>query len=52
VGPTAGVDVCEKSLPPPGFFFMFRFCSYLVLHCSGIGLFNVLCVSYFVVVGL
>jgi hypothetical protein len=39
VGPRAGLDVCEKSRPHRDFFFgMLRFCSYLVLHCSGIGL--------------
>jgi hypothetical protein len=42
VGPRAGLDVCEKSRPHRDFFFcLLRFCSYLVLHCSGIGLFTV-----------
>jgi hypothetical protein len=38
VGPRAGLDVCEKSRLHRDFFCMLRFCSYLVLHCSGIGL--------------
>jgi hypothetical protein len=33
------------------FFCMLRFCSYLVLHCSGIGL-SMFVVSYFIVLGL
>jgi hypothetical protein len=45
VGPRAGLDTCAKNLAPTGnFFCMLLFCSYLVLHCSGIGLFNVLCI--------
>jgi hypothetical protein len=41
VGPKAGLDVCEKSHTHRGVFFL---SSYLVLHCSGIGLSIVVCV--------
>jgi hypothetical protein len=42
-----------KNLAPhQDYFCMLVFFSYLVLYCSGIGLFNVLFVSYFVVLGL
>jgi hypothetical protein len=45
VGPRAGLDRCGKSRPHRDF--LKYICSYLVLHCSGIGLSMVVCiVSY------
>jgi hypothetical protein len=49
MGPRAGLDVCEKFRPHRDFFLYI--CSYLVLHCSGIGLSMVVCiVSYYIAV--
>jgi hypothetical protein len=51
--PRGRVDVllyswtCAKNLTPAGIVLFFNICSYLVLHCSGIGLSMVVCiVSY------
>jgi hypothetical protein len=48
VGPRASLDVCEKFRPHRIIYlFILNICSYLVLHCSGIGLSIVVCiVSY------
>jgi hypothetical protein len=39
--PQGRSGLVRKISPPPEFFLCFVLCSYLVLHCSGIGFFNV-----------
>jgi hypothetical protein len=50
-GPQGRSGRVRKISPPAGFLLMLRFCSYLMLHCSGIGL-SMFFVSYFIVLGL